>query len=362
MTAPAIPLPELSELVRLHARAQGLDPATCDRILASVDTVDPGRGGWPATWSHLARRSLEAGRPLEAARLYSLARFPYAGDAERAQAARAGVEAFDAWRRRVGGIDRLELALPGGEVACWAARLHRGRPLLLVMGGIVSVKEQWAPFLRAADRLGVAVVVTEMPSVGENTLVHGPESVDLIPRLLDALGPTNCAAGVQVVGLSFAGQLALHAARHDPRIVAVHTVGAPVSGITDPEVWATLPRTTTATLAHLTRTPPERTRELLAPLALADADLAALDVPVRYVASRRDEIIPRREWERLAEHVPDFGWVEFDDVHGSPAHLTDTRLWLVREVMAVLGDRRGRALSAALALRGNASRSGRTLR
>jgi hypothetical protein len=29
--------------------------------------------------------------------------------------------------------------------------------------------------------------------------------------------------------------------------------------------------------------------------------------------------------------------VEFDDVHGSPAHLTDTKLWIIRALMQMHG-------------------------
>ncbi|MDB1089350.1 alpha/beta fold hydrolase [Streptomyces sp. ACA25] len=364
MTPPAIPLSELADLVVLHARAQGIDPRACRRVLAGIDSVaGDHRTAWPQAWTAVGDRHLAAGRHLAACRHYNLARFPFAGDEPRRSAARRCVTAFDAWRRSRGGIGRLTLELTGGRVTCWTAGLDRDRPrpLLLVMGGIVSIKEQWAPFLLAARRLGVSVVVTEMPGVGENTLRYGPEATEMIPELLDRLGTRVCAPGVHVVGLSFAGHLALAAARDDSRISSILTVGAPVAGVfADPAVWRTLPRTTTGTLAHLTRTGPEETRETLAPMALSPGHLAALRIPVRYVASRHDEIIPRREWEILAENVPDLEWVEFDDVHGSPAHLTDTRIWLLRQVMEQLGDRRARLLGAALAVRGRSTRGGST--
>lgn len=373
---PAVPVPPLAELrefARLHARAQGLDPALCRRIdaeLAREAAAAPDDDLlWPRTWAAHARAAVRGGRALEASRLYALARFPFAADDERRAAAVEGPRAFDTWRRQVGGIDRFEVDLPGGRVAAWTAGLDRPRrggrrrPLVLVMGGIVSVKEQWAPFLRAADRLGAAVVVTEMPSVGENTLVYGPDSAELIPGLLDRFGAEACAGGVHVVGLSFSGHLALTAAATDPRISGVYTVGAPVSGVfADPDVWAALPVTTTATLAHLSATAPADTPALLAPMALTPERLRATDVRIRYVASRRDEIIPRREWELLAEHGADVEWVEFDDVHGSPAHLADTRLWLIRQLLTAFGDPRHRAVGTLLALRGTLTRTGRATR
>ncbi|MFE7457546.1 alpha/beta fold hydrolase [Streptomyces sp. NPDC057554] len=356
------PVAELADFAALHAKALGIGRTELRQGLDAIRR-DGTPEAWPRTWNRLAEHHTRAGYPLHACRAHVLARFPYPADEHRRTATDRAVRAFDTWRRSHGGIDRLELGLSGGTLAAWTAGLtpRAGRPLLLVLGGIISVKEQWAPFLTAARRLGVAVVVTEMPGVGENTHRYGPHSTAMIPELLDELGPASCAAGVQVVALSFAGQLALSAAAEDPRITAVHTVGAPTDGVfRDPAVWADLPRTTTATLAYLAQREPEQTRKELAALALDEETLARVRVPVRYVASRRDEIIPRREWERLAEHLPDFTWVEFDDVHGSPAHLTDTRLWLLRGVLDTLGDRRARAPGAVLALRGNTGRGGTT--
>ncbi|MEU6644641.1 hypothetical protein ABZ863_19090 [Saccharomonospora sp. NPDC046836] len=343
------PLAELAGFARLHARALGLDPVAAGAVLDRL-VADGDEAAWPRVWSRLGERRLAAGRPLEACRCFVLARFPFPADPDRLRAGEAAVRAFDSWRLAHGGIDRLDLSLPAGQVAAWTAGVTPGRPVLLVMGGIISVKEQWAPFLTAARRLRAGVIVTEMPSVGENTTPYLPGSVELIPEILDRLGAAVCAAGVHVVGLSFAGHLALAAARHDPRIRSVHTVGAPVSAaFTDRD---SLPSTTRATVSHLSGGAD------LTALALDRDALAELRVPVRYVASRRDEIIPRREWELLAESLVDFRWVEFDDVHGSPAHLTDTRLWLLRGVLEALGDRRASALGLLLALRGKATRTG----
>ncbi|MBB1259117.1 alpha/beta fold hydrolase [Streptomyces alkaliterrae] len=356
------PLAELAGFAALHAKALGITRTELRQGLAAIRR-DGTPDAWPRTWNRLAAHHQRADRPLHACRAHVLARFPYPADEHRRAAGDLAVRAFDTWRRSHGDIRRLELTLSSGTLTAWAAGLEprAGRPLLLVMGGIISVKEQWAPFLAAARRLGVAVVVTEMPGVGENAHRYGPHSVEMIPELLDELGAAHCAAGVQLVALSFAGQLALSAAAEDPRITAVHTVGAPTDGVfRDPAVWATLPRTTTATLAHLAQREPPQLEKELATLALDEQALARVRVPVRYVASRRDEIIPRREWERLAEHLPDFTWVEFDDVHGSPAHLADTRLWLLHGVLDALGDRRARALAALLAVRGRADRGGTT--
>lgn len=352
------PLDEIVELARLHARAQGISPAAFDAVVAGLPD-----GGWAATWARHADRHAAVGRPLAACRHHAMARWPFPAEPAALRSATECVRAFDRWRRRTGGVERLELDLPGGRVACWTAGLDgdRPRPLVLVTGGIVSVKEQWAPWLGAARQLGVAVVVTELPSVGENTVRFGPAALDLLPQLLDRIGPSACRAGVHVVGLSFGGHLALAAAPDDPRIASILTVGAPVHRLfTDRQLWERLPRTTTATLEHLTGTRGTDTPGLLAAMALTPQHLSRVAVPVRYVASRHDEIVPRSEWELLARYVPDLEWVEFDDVHGAPDHLTDTRLWLLGRLLTLLRDRRAALPGVALALRRRAGRGGRT--
>jgi hypothetical protein len=64
----------------------------------------------------------------------------------------------------------------------------------------VSIKEQWGGLLGLAKRLEMAVAVTEMPGVGENTMPYNADSWRLYPALLDELaavadsGPPTCCA------------------------------------------------------------------------------------------------------------------------------------------------------------------------
>ena len=121
---------------------------------------------------------------------------------------------------RGGLVQRLEFDPPDGKIACWASGLDekRRRPLLLVMGGIVSVKEQWAPLLPKLRRMGFAAVVTELPGVGENTCAYHPESWRLLPHLLDRLSGSAGTDDASLLALSFSGHLALRAATEDHRI------------------------------------------------------------------------------------------------------------------------------------------------
>jgi pimeloyl-ACP methyl ester carboxylesterase len=312
-------------------------------------------------WCAEAARHAERGRYLAACRYYNLARFPYPNGPARERAAGACVHSFQQWRVAHGGIERWELPVAGGRIVCLVAGQGRDpRPLLLVTGGIVSIKEQWARFLLAARRLGMTVVVGEMPSVGENTLRYGAESWRMLPALLDALAPRVAVDEVYAVALSFSGNLAIRAALEDPRMRGVVTVGAPIQAVfTDRMWWERLPRTTTGTLAHLTGVPGPKLFAHLAGLALSAEQLRGLNVPVAYLASARDEIIPRREGELLAGSVRRLDLMEFDDVHGSPRHVPDTRLWIVRSLLRMRGQRAAlrAGLSALLSLRRAGRRS-----
>ncbi|GAA3947048.1 hypothetical protein GCM10023085_31570 [Actinomadura viridis] len=318
-------LRELSELVVLHARATGMSPRHCRRVLSRV-----GPDSWAEVWSAEARRHEARGAHLAACRHYNLARFPFVDGPEREKAAAASVDAFDRWRRARGGIDRLEFDI-GGRVVCWvSAPDPRPRPLLIVTGGIVSAKEQWAPILARARALGATIAVTEMPGVGENALRYDAASPRLFTELIDRLSTRADAARTHLVALSFSGHLAIRAALDDARVRAITTVGAPIRHTFAPDHWPRLPRTTVRTLAHLTGLPEERLAAAVQDWALTPGELDRLGIPLYYAAARHDEIIPAaRETALLARHVRGLRLIEFDDVHGAPDHLPLTRLWTV---------------------------------
>jgi hypothetical protein len=328
---------ELKRFVLVHARAQNLDPATYQRVLNGIEhDRDGGPGSWTAAWS--AEAAARADDPLAAARFYTMARFPFVDGDARATALRKAVEEFDRWRQARGGIERLDVELDGGRIRCWATGLGEGRPLLLVLGGIVSIKEQWAPVLLAARRLGLAGVVTEMPGTGENTLRYDAKSARMISAVIDAVGERADTARTTALAMSFSGHLALRAALDDRRITGIVTVGAPVAEFfTDADWHRRLPRVTRDTLAHLTRAAPGELFDALRDWALTAEQLAALDIPVCYLASGRDEIIPPGDPALLRTHVRDLRLAEQDDVHAAPGHVLETKLWITSSVVRSTG-------------------------
>jgi pimeloyl-ACP methyl ester carboxylesterase len=333
-------LDELANLVMLHARAQGLSPRKCARLLARIgEPSGDGPTSWATVWSESAERRAVAGRDLDAARFYNLARFPYIDGPARAAAYHNCMDSFARWAMSCG-CRRRAVTTGSGEIAAWVSTPPGGRErpaLLVVCGGIVSVKEQWGNLLGLAGRLGMAVAVTEMPGVGENTVAYDADAWRFFPALLDELADVADSGQAYLLALSFSGHLALRASLHDPRIRGIATVGAPVRALfRDPAAFARLPETTVRTLSHLTGTPRADLPALLAPWALGD-ELADVAVPVHYVASRRDEIIPADDPALLARLAPGAHVVEHDDVHGSPNHLLATRLWIARSLLDMRG-------------------------
>ncbi|MFI8091605.1 alpha/beta hydrolase [Streptomyces sp. NPDC086080] len=329
-------LDELKEFARLHARGQGMKAEHATRVLARITndrTGDP--DSWAAVWTAEGRAAAARGDLLDACRHYALARFPYHGDADRVLAQQLCVDTFDQWRRDRDGIERLEFDHSDGTVVCWAAGLDRPRPLLVVMGGIVSVKEQWAPLLPLLRRIGFAAVVTELPGVGENTVTYGPESWRTLGFLLDRLADRAQVDDTSMLALSFSGHLAMGAAAEDPRIRRVLTVGAPVAGFfADEDWWPRVPGITADTLRRLTGSADlTELRHRLPGFAFTPERLRQVRIPVRYVASSRDEIIPGSEQALLRRTLDDVRFKTFDDVHGSPAHLGAMRRWLFSQLL-----------------------------
>jgi esterase FrsA len=347
---------ELKQFVVAHARAQGIGPARYRAVLERVRTDEDGTpGSWVHEWTRAGERRERDGDLLDATRHYTMARFPYTrGDARR-EALERSVAAFDKWRAATApGIERLDLDLPEGRVRCWAAGLSatEPRPLLLVSGGIVSAKEQWAQALVQTARLGMAGVVWEMPGVGENPLRYDAGSWRILPALLDLLAGRARVSETYAIALSFSGHLALRAAVADQRLRGVVTAGAPVSEFFTDVTWQRrLPRITVDTLAALTGTTPDTVLPHMRDWALTKKQLGALGIPVAAIVSRRDEIIPPGDPQLLRSHVRRLRVMDNDDVHGSPRYAGETRLWTVDALLEMRGGNLGRRSGIHLAMR-----------
>jgi esterase FrsA len=339
-----IDLEELKQHVAVHA--EGLRMKDYRQILDRICADGDGPGSWTGEWCAAGDRFEAQGKHLEASRRYVMARFPFVDGPARQAAYEKSLTAFDRWRAGRS-IHRLDLDVGGRRVLCWQTGLSATapKPLLIISGGFLSLKEQWAPVLPIFARLGLAVIATEMPGVGQNEVHYDADSWTYISGLLDAVADRAQVSQTYALMLSFSGHLALRCAVDDPRIRGVLTVGAPIAEFfTDPDWQQTLPAVTVDTLEHLAGSDLAEMRER----ALTVEDLARLTIPVAYVASLRDEVIPAADVRLLREHVSDLRILTHDDVHASPSHVVETQRWLALSLMQMLGVRDMRRVTIAL--------------
>ncbi|MCO1582769.1 esterase FrsA [Crossiella sp. SN42] len=347
---------ELKQFVWAHATARGIPrshyAALLDRIKSDVDG-EP--GSWAREWSRAGERLERDGQLLEASQHYNFARFPFVDGPARAEAMKRCVATFDRWRLAEGGIERLDVPTADGVLGCWASGLSTSdkKPLVVFTGGIVSVKEQWAPLLPKLRKLGVAAIATELPGVGENPLRYDEHSHRMFGAVLDAVADRADVGRTHLMALSFSGHLAVRAALADGRIRGIVTVGAPVREFfTDPHWWPRLPEITVDTLAHLTGLSRAALPGGLREWALSASEVAALRIPLGYVACAQDEIIPPGDPAFLRAHARDLRLIEFADVHGAPAHSAEMQTWSLLTLTRMLGGRLlPRALLGAVAAR-----------
>ena len=344
-------LDELKELVLLHAGAQGIKPEYVAGVLDSIQRED---GAFPTSW---APRWMEAGTAAEvrgdldlAVKLHNLGRFPFVDGEAKQSAHQRCLAAFQAWcAQGPAPVASLRLAWEGHSFVTYVRRCMRPRaPLLLVFGGIVSIKEQWGVFLALADKLQVDVAVTELPGVGENTIPLAGKSHGMIKVILDAL-TIDERTGCHIVAMSFGGTLALRHAAQDKRIKGVTTVGAPISCFyTDAEWWNRIPSTTRLTLTKILGCKQTETFSRIGELELTAAELAAIHIPVYYIQSLRDEIIQCKEADDLKKMAGGLHLLCIDDVHGAPRHLSIVRLFLAYSIISTLfaGSLRAKSLQA----------------
>lgn len=334
---------ELKNFALVHARAQQIPDAQVARVLSRVEHDGEGARSWTGEWSRAASHAVSNGDLPAATRLYTMARFPFVDGPERAAALRLAQSSFADWLKADNvPLRRLHVPLHGGRADCWSSGTPtKGQPFVVLMGGIVSTKEQWAPTLLRMRRFGIRGLAAEMPGAGGNTLPYDLKSWRMLSALLDAAGvPDDGSVPVYAMAMSFSGHLALRTASADRRIKGLITVGAPVHAFFTDAAWhSRLPKVTVDTLAHLIGVKAHEVADRLPERALSPDRLAALDLPVAYVASRRDEIIPPQEIDLLRRHVSRLSLLEHDDVHASPAHTSVTGPWLVLSLLRMHGGR-----------------------
>jgi esterase FrsA len=334
---------EAKQFVALHAVHMGLRPPFLDRVLQRIVSLggeEP--GSWVNEWSAEAEAALRSRDERTAANLYNLARFPVADSQAKTHAARSCADALGRWLKTNRAGERRVAVVNGHEVAfLFNAPKRPDAPLVVLIGGIVSLKEQWSSFLTLGPRLGCAVAIADFPGVGENHIPYSRDAAAVFGTIMNATRHDCDVRRTLIVAPSFGGHLAILYAQADRRIRGIVTVGAPLTQFfTDTNVRSAMPEITRSALQHVSGVEADALDNHLTALALRPSELSRLHAPVTYIASLRDEIIPQSDWGEATRVSPKLRVYAFNDVHGAPHHLRETWLLILSTLLRHAGRKR----------------------
>lgn len=306
---------ELLQYARLHISTQKFKVADINGVLSDIEEDI---WHWDSRWYEEAERCIKGRAIGEAIQCLNFSRFPYAESIIQKNALERLHNLFQLYNRKV--INTETVFSSGKEIKFYTSNLSVKRPTLFVIGGIVSIKEEWHIFLDRAKMLGFSVVVAEFPLVGENETIYDGESYKLIDVILESLRGRIDLNNIYIVAMSFGGTLALKAATENHNIKGISTVAAPVFRFFVGH-WDKIPYITKETLSHVCDKEMGTLQEYLCTLALNPEELEYIMVPVTYVLSNQDEIVPYTEKNIIQEHLKNLHLYEFNDVHGAANNL-----------------------------------------
>ncbi len=335
----------LSSLIRLHG-AERMGQRYVVVRLARMDVTGPldysdlqrilGRVLDHRTWypsfreeaveaERLAERFTEEGRALSAADQYHrasacfhwgayLARF---GSEERAEGRSHRVRCYrEAVSRWPEAIEPISIPYAGVEMPGY---LHLAdgdspAPVVIMVNGADSVKEEYHNWARQFVRRGLSVLTMDGPGQGEmlGRLPMRPETwEEPIGAAIDALEASGSvdATSVGVWGSSMGGFLALRAAAFEPRIRAATSSG----GFFDFRDYAYWPLSTQLNVMEdLGVDSLSEARSYIDERCSLDGVVERIEAPYLVIHGARDELVSVEEGRRIAQG-PNGEFVNFED-------------------------------------------------
>jgi 2,6-dihydroxypseudooxynicotine hydrolase len=310
--------------------ANGVDYNDFRRVTSSLERWDDWLDAWKATAEgHCedAERARGAGRDVtageayvRAAVCYHFAKFVWVLDIERNRAAtEQAIAALAAGHALLDPTaERVEAPLDGARIA---ANMRRPRgverpPLIVLIPGLDSTKEEFFHWERVFLERGMATVSLDGPGQGESgfALDIRPDYEVAVAALLDALDGRDDVDldRVGAAGVSMGGYYAPRAAAFEPRIRAVAGISGPYDMSAN---WENLPALTRETLQHHTgASSPEEARARAAELSLAGV-AEQVEQPALIVTGKLDRLIPWEDTKRIADEIPHAEWVLYE--HGT---------------------------------------------
>ena len=307
---------------------QGIDYNDFVRTTARIERWEEWLDAWSATGElhlRLAREAEEAGRKrtageafVRAALCFHFAKYVWVVEPERNR--ETTIRARDALREAQRLLDpsaeRIEAPLDGGAVI---GNLRRPAgpehpPLVLLIPGLDSTKEEFFNFERVFLERGLATLSLDGPGQGEAgfELPIRPDYEVAVAAILDALAGRDDLdlARVGAAGVSLGGYYAPRAAAFEPRLRAVAGVSGPRNlG----ELWDDLPLLTRESFVHYSRSADlesGRQRALQLDLAGVAGHIAQ---PLLVVTGKLDRLIPWESTKLVADEAPDSTFVLYEE-------------------------------------------------
>jgi dienelactone hydrolase len=303
---------------------QGIDYNDFVRTTARIERWEEWLDAWSETGElhlRLAREAEDAGRRrtageafVRAALCFHFAKYVWVVQPERNR--ETTIRARDALREAQRLLDpsaeRIEAPLDGGAVLGNLRRpadLERP-PLVLLIPGLDSTKEEFFNFERVFLERGLATLSLDGPGQGEAgfELPIRPDYEVAVSAILDALtgrGDLDLAR-VGAAGVSLGGYYAPRAAAFEPRLRAVAGVSGPRNlG----ELWDDLPLLTRESFVHYSRSADlESGRQRALQLDL-EGVAGHIAQPLLVVTGKLDRLIPWKSTKLVADEAPDSTFV-----------------------------------------------------
>lgn len=283
-----------------------------------------------------AARRISAGDAwLRAAVGYHFGKFVWVVDPDRARTVSdKSVQALYAAHRNLDPTaERIEAPMDGHRVV---GNLRRPAtadrpPLVLLIPGLDSTKEEFFRLEEAFLRRGMATLSMDGPGQGETgfDVPIRPDYEVGVTAILDMLdGREDIDLGrIGALGVSLGGYYAPRAAVFEPRLRAVVGLSGPTNF---GEIWDPLPELTRETFVHKSGAADDEDGRRRASQLELDGVLQRLETPALFVTGEQDRLIPAEQTRRQAELAPNGRYVGYPEGNHGCANIP----WLTRPLIA----------------------------
>ncbi|KAA8998522.1 hypothetical protein FJU30_16100 [Affinibrenneria salicis] len=239
---------EAKKFVLLHSKILGVYNETKEILERIKKHGEDSEDGWSTIFYKMANDCYIKGDFVKSGVFYNLARFPFPETEVQNRAYVNYLAIFDELYVKSGLLKRVE-ASDGKQI--FYLKESSATDIVIITGGIISLKEQWVKLVKIFSALKITVVLAEMPGVGQNSLSYGKASFRMYSDILDVVCKDNENINCHLMALSFSGFIAYKNNLTDDRIKGITMVGTPLNALYhDKDIFDDLPKITQKTICY----------------------------------------------------------------------------------------------------------------